>query len=78
MVRRSALLFAHAADGGIKAAVDVGDFPGNARRQIGEQEGRYIADIVDGDIAPHRRVFFNVFEDLAEIADAGRSPMLSS
>src|SRR5690606_33376691 len=60
----------HADD--VVAAVDVGDFTGDARGEVRAQERGGIADVLDGDRAPDRGVGLDVAEDLAETADAGR------
>jgi hypothetical protein len=38
-----------------ETAIHIGDFGRHARRQIGQQEGRHVAHILDGHIAANRR-----------------------
>src|SRR5690606_12455466 len=54
------------------AAIDVGDFSGDARGQVRAQERGGVADVLDGDGAADRGIGLDVAEDLAEAADAGR------
>src|SRR5690606_6990893 len=60
----------HADD--VVAAVDVGDFTGDARGEVRAQERGGIADVLEGGRAPDRAGGLHVAEDLAETADAGR------
>src|SRR2546421_12352487 len=53
-----------------EARVDVQDLSGHRRGHVGEQERRSVAHVLDGDIAPQRRVLLDELEDLAEAADA--------
>jgi hypothetical protein len=53
-----------------EAAVDVGDFAGDAGRQIGQQEGGGVAHFFDGDVAAQRRVRGGKAQQLAEVLDA--------
>src|SRR5690606_33008496 len=59
----------HADD--VVAAVDIGDLAGDARGQVRTQERGGVADVLDRDRAPDRRVRLDVAEDLAEAADPG-------
>lgn len=43
------------------ASIDVEHVAGDARGQIGAEEGAGIADLVDGDVAPQRRALFHLF-----------------
>ena len=52
-----------------ETAIDVGDFTGDARCQVGKQECGGIADFLDGDIAAQRCVFRDEIEQDVEIAD---------
>lgn len=49
---------------------------GDAAREVREQIQRAVADLFDGHGAAHRRVVFIPFQDVAEIADAGRRQRL--
>jgi hypothetical protein len=61
-------LFSEAGD--VIAAVDKGDFAGDAAGQVaGEEEGG-VADLESVDVAMERAAFFDGVEDLAEVADA--------
>jgi hypothetical protein len=62
-----ALLFFHAGYYMREAGVDIGDFTGNAARQIRQQEGGGVADIIDRYIAPQWRMGFHEVQDLAEM-----------
>src|SRR3569832_1555686 len=55
---------------GVVAAVDVENLAADARGEIGTQERTRIADLFDGDVALERRLLRDVFEHLAEVADA--------
>ena len=49
----------------VVAAIDVGDFAGDAGGEIGAEEGGSVADFFDGDAAFQRRGFFKAFEHFA-------------
>src|SRR3546814_16057301 len=59
---------AHADDA--EAGVHVGHLAGDAGRQVRAQEGRGIADVLDGDVAAQRRGGFEGGQHLAEVAHA--------
>src|SRR5215813_4805718 len=59
-----------------EAAVDVGDLAGDRARKIRQQKRRDVADLVDRDITPKRRVLFYETLDLGEAADPGSSQRL--
>jgi hypothetical protein len=53
------------------AAVHMHDLAGDAAGPVGQQEDASLADFLDTDRAPERRIVLVPFQDIAEIADAG-------
>src|SRR5271156_2858185 len=52
------------------AGIDVVDLAGDAARHVGEQIGAGLADLLDGDVAPQRRIVLVPLQNVAEVADA--------
>src|ERR1700735_1592840 len=55
----------------VVAAIDMGDFAGDARGEIGTQESADIADFIDSDAAAQWRILIDVIEHPAKVCDAG-------
>src|SRR2546430_11717713 len=53
-----------------EAAIDVSDLARDRARQIGEIKRGDVADLIDRNVAPKRRVLFDEMQDLREAADA--------
>ena len=53
------------------ARIHVQDLAGDAPRHVGDEIGGRLADLLDGDGAPERRVVLVPLQNVAEIADAG-------
>src|SRR5437660_679708 len=59
-----------------ESTVSVSYFAGDRARQRREIKRRDVADLVDRDVAPQRRVVLDEMQDLGEAADAGRGERL--
>src|SRR5215813_12812385 len=60
----------------VVAAIDVVHLAADARGQVAQEIEPGAADVIDGDVALERRVVLVPFEDVAEVADAGRRQRL--
>ena len=58
----------HADD--IVAGIDMVGLAGDAGGEVGEQIEPGAADLIEGDVAPQRRVVLVPLQDVAEVADA--------
>src|SRR6266568_7774714 len=64
----------HADD--VVAGIDVMDLAGDPAREVGEEVDRGVANLLDGDAAPERRIVLVPLENVAEVADACRCERL--
>src|SRR5690606_33168856 len=59
------------------ASIDVMDFAGYATRQIREEIGRRVPHFIERNVTAERGVVFVPFQDVAEVANAGRGQCLN-